>query len=212
MFFSLVSVFAASSGSVQLNCVYHDEKGNIPLAGDAYSLVLIAGATVDEASNTVDYQTQSDFTAYDCNWHDCTSSQLQTKANELMQYVTENHIAAQTKLTDAEGTVLFDGLDPGLYLVFRSKTASYNKKYIDMPMLISVPQMTAGNAYYQVEAYPKFSVEGTTPDNPIHPSEPSLPNTGQLIWPIPILFVLGILMLTLGIVLSKRTEKENYEA
>lgn len=218
MFFSLIPAFAASSGSIQLSCVYHDEKGNVPLAGDTYSLVMIADAAVDLSNNTVSYQTKADFMSYDCNWHDCTSSQLQKKADELKQFVTENSVPAQTKETDAEGQALFDDLNPGLYLVFRSKTASGNKKYTDMPMLITVPQVTAGAAYYQVEAYPKFSVEGTTPDNPFHPqdnpnhpSEPTLPNTGQLIWPIPILLSLGILMLGMGIAINKRTEQEKNE-
>ena len=54
-----------------------------------------------------------------------------------------------------------------------------------------------------------FVVEGYNEEKPAGPTGPTLIQTGQLLWPIPILAGCGIVLLICGIVISKKRKKEN---
>lgn len=54
-----------------------------------------------------------------------------------------------------------------------------------------------------------FVVEGYNDEKPAVPTGPSLIQTGQLLWPIPILAGCGIALITGGIIINKRRKKEN---
>ena len=58
----------------------------------------------------------------------------------------------------------------------------------------------------------------SNPDNPNNPNDPSnpgtssdstLPQTGQLWWPVPVLLIAGIVICFMGIYLKKRSENSN---
>ena len=115
-----------------------------------------------------------------------------------------------TQQTDANGTVIFRDLTPGLYLVIRTKPASENTAYTSDPFLVSIPTVVNGTSAYQVVAEPKFSWD-SNPSKPAVPSlkpDSSLPQTGQLNWPIPILIAMGLSLILLGGWLQRKSDHE----
>ncbi len=130
--------------------------------------------------------------------------QLREKAMAIYEAVekSKDYLASQT--TDAKGTLVFDKLEAGMYLVVR--TRAVNSSYRFEPYLISVPQVTAGQLTYAVVSEPKFSA-----DKPVTPEKPEggkLPQTGQLIWPIFLLGGLGALLIPIGLI-RMRAEKKH---
>lgn len=49
----------------------------------------------------------------------------------------------------------------------------------------------------------KNTIISTTPSDPVTPSEPTLPLTGMLWWPVPIIFAFGLLFIVIGLVRRK---------
>ena len=121
-------------------------------------------------------------------------------------YAKNNSIANQgsTKATDA--TVTFTGLELGLYLLVQHKAA---KGYeTAAPFLVSVPMEEDGVLRYDVDASPKVELEKEpepTSTTPPAPTDPRLPYTGQLNWPVPVLTVLGLGLLALGLALRRKS-------
>lgn len=112
-----------------------------------------------------------------------------------------------------DGKARFENVMPGLYVVVHSvPTLGYAAM---SPFLISMPWYQDGVYHTDVTAHPKVPVEpapteGTEP--PVtEPPEPSLPQTGQLNWPVPLLAVLGLCMFAAGWALRFGRKKENYE-
>lgn len=229
VFLPVFGFAAQPTGSITLHCVFHDQKQDVIFAGDTYALAKVADATLDPNTNTLSYETTAAFSSYACDWHACTSSQLRAKAYSLKQFVQQESVPVQTGLTDAAGEVCFSGLTPGLYLLYRTEARGKNAKYADMPALISVPQILGQDVNYDVDAYPKFGedipqppskpdVPTTSPTAPHKPEQPDntpkkpeLPNTGQLTWPIPYLLTFGLGFFAAGLLMRKRTEKEQSE-
>ena len=74
----------------------------------------------------------------------------------------------------------------------------------------SIHTVVNGTAAYQVVAEPKFSWDAK-PLKPAVPSlkpDPSLPQTGQLNWPIPILIAMGLSLILLGGWLQRKSDHE----
>lgn len=123
-------------------------------------------------------------------------------AATLAEYVTDNSISGITATIGTDGTVSFDGLELGLYLVVQT-TQSTGYSVIS-PFLVTVPYAENDAWVYDVDASPKVEVytEPTTPEEPTPtpttPSTPTLPQTGQLNWPIPVLAVSGLMLFALG--------------
>ena len=106
--------------------------------------------------------------------------------------------------------MIFRDLTPGLYLVVRTNPAPENTAYTSDPFLVSIPTVVNGTAAYQVVAEPKFSWD-TKPSKPAVPSlkpDPSLPQTGQLKWPIPVLLTAGLALMLLGVWLQRKSRHE----
>ena len=52
------------------------------------------------------------------------------------------------------------------------------------------------------------TIDSRQPTRPTNPDKPSLPQTGQLWWPVPVLFVVGVVLILLG-VLRRRSGKKH---
>ena len=120
----------------------------------------------------------------------------------------------------SDGSASFTDLTPGLYLVIQETLSEGNRKI--NPFLISIPD---ANGSYEIEAAPKNgfkipptppltpkpSVTPSTPKSPSGSSSPSgsktsLPQTGQLWWPVPVLCGIGLALIISGFVLKRKKE------
>jgi LPXTG-motif cell wall-anchored protein len=107
------------------------------------------------------------------------------------------------------GKATFSGLSTGLYLIVQNKAASGYSKM--KPFLVSVPYMEDGVYQYHVTATVKSELE-REPEKakPSKPADPSLPQTGQTNWPVPLMAATGLILFVIGWLLCFR-KKENME-
>lgn len=206
--FCLPTAAAALQGSLELRCSIERENNTVLLAGDEYALCMVA--TLEETQGELQYQTLPAYSFADCDWAQCSAAQLREKALQLAPKAQKRKDFAATQQTDANGTVIFRDLTPGLYLVVRTNPAPENTAYTSDPFLVSIPTVVNGTAAYQVVAEPKFSWDTKT-SKPAVPSlkpDSSLPQTGQLIWPIPILIAMGLSLILLGGWLQRKSDHE----
>ena len=136
--------------------------------------------------------------------------QLREKAAAVCEAVVNKGTYLEKKTTDSKGKLVFDRLDPGLYLIVR--TNAVNTSYEYEPSLIFVPQTSEGELLYDVDAEPKFSKKTDTDLPSSTPDGEKLPQTGQLIWPIFALSILGLVLVISGVYMIKKERKhENSE-
>ena len=128
----------------------------------------------------------------------------------------------------ADGTVLVQSLNLGLYLLVQDKAADGFE--VISPFLVSVPMYENGAYIYEVNAEPKLSALTKTPATDPGTSggggssgggsssgsssgTGTLPQTGQLNWPVPVLSALGLCLFFLGWMLRFGSQrKKAYEA
>lgn len=137
-------------------------------------------------------------------------------AKAIDKYAKDNNITGTSKLIDSKGTVEFKDLPLGMYLILQTRAAiGYD---VLQPFLVTVPVEMEGHYVYDVNATPKAGEASKTPTTPTSSSSSSsssgssssqttLPQTGQLIWPIPILAFCGTASLLIGL---KRRKDSNY--
>lgn len=133
-------------------------------------------------------------------------------AVSLGEYATSNHLNGVTVGIGNDGIGMIGDLTPGLYLVVQTKAADGYEAV--MPFLVSVPMNENGTYVYDVDASPKVELKKehkiTTTTPPV-PSNPTLPQTGQLKWPVPVLAILGLCMLLAGWALRFDKKEMSYE-
>lgn len=207
------------TGSLQLNCTVERDGQMVCLTGDEFVLVQIAQAEVRSVDGTasVAYQTCPEYAAYDCVWSALTASELRAKA-KLLAEEAQLQEPFSVGITDAQGLVIFEALPPGLYLVMRDKIASENTDYACEPFLVSVPLILDNVIVYEVVADPKYSwdnseesTDPTPPPEETMPTAPSLPQTGQLNWPVPVMTAAGVLLFGAGGILRFGKRKNDEE-
>ena len=114
--------------------------------------------------------------------------------------------------TVTEGKSQFKNLTTGLYLIVQDNAAEGFSK-LDA-FLVGVPMMVEGEYQYHVTAAVKSELERTpTPVTPpaVKPSDPKLPQTGQLNWPVPLMASAGLGLFLLGWVLCFRKKRADHE-
>ena len=235
---ALCAAAAPLTGTLTLHCHYGSGADAVPLAGDTYALVAVADAAVDEDGSLL-YTTKPEFQAWDCDWAGLNASQWHDAALQLQAAVQDAlPQGTPTGTTDANGDLTLRGLEPALYLVLRTGTAPGNERYHMDPLLVSVPLPEDSRLTWAVTITPKFAGEGPaeTPAPPAAPPSPApgaspaptaaptsapqptaapgptLPQTGQLNWPIPLLLVAGAALFMLGLALRRKQEPPNHEA
>ena len=105
-----------------------------------------------------------------------------------------------------EGEAVFTDVKPGLYVVVQHEVAEGFEAM--SPFLISMPKFENGTYVTEVKASPKVSLE-KAPEKPTKPQDPTLPQTGQLNWPVPVLAVGGVMLFALGWVICFKKRKES---
>lgn len=180
---SITAFATETTGGISVQCKGKQNEQTVYLAGDEYALVQIAQAEV--SNGTITYTTCPEFSAYDCDWTALSASQSREKARALESTVKQQQSFAADGVTNSDGSILFDDLQPGLYLLVRVKVADKNVDFSCSPAFYSVPALEDGVLKYDIAVSPKFS--WTDPSKP-----ETLPQTGQLKWPIPILMLAGM--------------------
>lgn len=201
------------TGAVSVNAYAHDvpdmsEKGIIDItmkwkeqAVPGGTLTLYRVGAVREDDGDFSFEPTGVFKNRGSTFEDIQSAGL---AAELARYAADNDLQGTTRTIGKDGKISFADLELGLYLVVQEQAASGYSKI--NPFLVSVPAMEEGEYIYSIDASPKIT-NGPEPV-PVEPSSPApakpgttLPWTGQLTWPIPILVVAGLLLFSLGWVL-----------
>lgn len=146
--------------------------------------------------------------------------QSAASAEALRKFVEENQAGYDFDsytVSVEEGKAKFSDLPTGLYLIMQDKAA---EGYSALnAFLVSVPYLNDGVYEYTVTAAAKSSLapeleteptEPTDSTQPTQPDEPSddLPQTGQLNWPVPLMAVAGLLLMTLGWMLRRKNGAE----
>ena len=115
------------------------------------------------------------------------TGRLEPLAAELAAYAARAEAPCSTATADETGVVSFAGLGEGLYLLTQADGRF-------APFLVTVPL----DGVYTVDATPKMTLAPASPTPTPTPTGPTLPQTGQLWWPVPVLAVLGLFCVAIG--------------
>ncbi len=105
------------------------------------------------------------------------------------------------KKPEADGTIAFQHLNPGVYLLMKWKDTE-PKKLKMLPMLVYLPNYNQQSDRWENTAtvIPKFDWEQDTKPNEKPPTvtDSKLPQTGMVQWPVPVLVFVGLLLIAFG--------------
>ena len=179
------------------------QQGGAIVAGG--SLTLYKVGEIHEEDGNYSFCPAGDFAACGEKYEDIQSAEL---AKTLAVSAKNRQLEGTTKKVGSDGIVYFENLKTGLYLAVQNEAANgYSKAD---PFLISVPMLENNVYVYDVDASPKVETEKETePESPVR-SEPKLPQTGQLNWPIPVLVVSGLCLFAIGWILRFGKRKDSY--
>lgn len=187
-----------------------DTKTQEPVLETTFALYFIGH--LGKIGHSIYFEKTSDFSGYTDNINNTNTISL---AESLATYTDAAEIDAyMTASADETGTVTFSDLPLGLYLVVQIPSSSSN--HSTAPFLITIPIADPGTGYwlYEIDASPKTSAASTpspteppTPTN-MPPADKKLPQTGMLMWPIPVLTGIGLLLFLAGWILNKRESDE----
>lgn len=212
----LGSVFSAVSadqlpdhnriGSISVTMAYLGE----PVPGGNLTLYKVADVDVNDA-----------VFVYTDSFASCgkplTDLQDPSLAQALADIAREQELSGTTQTIDKNGRVKFENLTIGLYLLVQTEPApAYNKVN---PFLVSLPGQREGAYIYDVDASPKVALEPeeTEPTETTEPTvpttkPPSLPQTGQLSWPVPVLAIGGLILLCVGWLMRESERRKKHES
>ena len=119
--------------------------------------------------------------------------------------------------TDEEGQIEFRKLKTGLYLVRQNGFVGTPRAAEIDPFLVSVPTSVNGKWDYSITAKPKVEpIPGKEPENPKPtkkppeiPEDEKLPQTGMLLWPVPVLACGGLVLFAAGWALCFMVKKDD---
>lgn len=184
------------------------------------SLTLYRAGSVQEEDGDYHFELTGDFADSKVSLANVESART---AKLLAEYAEKKELTGTKKEIGKDGKATFSDLELGLYLLVQEENApGYHPVN---PFLVSVPMFEDGSYLYEVDADPKVELAESPkkphrpgPENPSNPPKPSsstppgatLPQTGQLNWPIPILAAAGLCLFAAGWALRFR-RSENYE-
>lgn len=192
--------------SVTLTISYQEEKE--PLVGAVFEVFLVAEAdqfgevTVSEKFSEyhIDVQNMDDE-----GWRKLASVMAETEITPTGSGKTGN-----------DGIVTFEKFPHGLYLVRGVSHTQNGNIYDTVPFFVMLPSLEKEDNEWRydvvVKAKHESRPEEQPPENPQPENpptkEPELPQTGQLWWPVPVLFAVGLLFVVVGLIRRRGAEYE----
>ena len=158
-------------GSIVVKAHHQVGGKDVALAGDTYSLALVATGSVE--GSTAVFSTVEEFKAYACDWSSLDAAGLRSKAKKMDAFARENGLfTAGDAVTDGDGTASFGSVRCGVYLLARTASAPENERVLIDPVLVLVPYGVDGELHFGVEVTPKSE----DPSKPIDPGDPDGPD------------------------------------
>ncbi len=218
------SVSAAESGSITIHA-FDPENTAVPIPGENVTLYYVAQLS---DTGSTHYVVDPLFMGYTGKLYWKTSEEYVAVAKALQAYTKTAGIQGITQTTSSAGYANFGNLKKGLYLV--AQTGSLPQGYKEfVPFLVELPLYDGSKYVYDIQVYPKLEklppvVIPTPPvpeanvtptpvpiDEPDTPEAP-IPQTGMMMWPVPVMAILGggfLLSGGISVVVTKRKEKSN---
>lgn len=129
-------------------------------------------------------------------------------AANLSAHIDRAQLApAAQAVTSADGSVRFDRIQPGMYLVRQNGFAAGQPRYSEIAAFVVALPMTQDDGWnYEIIAQPKVNLLPTPSPAPTTqptdvPTDETLPQTGMLRWPVPVLGIGGLALFAMGWVL-----------
>ncbi len=198
---------AAQTGSISAAMTYEDQA----VGGGSLTLYRVGDVTQDDGNYS--FTLSEAFADSGVSLEDITAASL---ADTLAAYAEENALEGSTVDISEDGTWTASGLELGLYLIVQNDPADGFEAI--SPFLVSVPMYDeeTGAYVYDVNAQPKLGTltetETTTPTPSTSTStDTTLPQTGQLNWPVPVLTVAGLCLLLAGWWLHTGNKRKAHE-
>lgn len=170
---------SACLGSIVVKARHQVGGRDVALAGDTYSLALVATGSVE--GSTAVFSTAEEFEAYACDWSSLDAAALRSKAKKMDAFARKNGLfTAGDAVTDGDGTARFGSVRCGVYLLSRTARAPENEHVLIDPVLVLVPYGVDGELFFGVEVTPKSEdpnkpIDPGDPDEPVDPDDPDKP-------------------------------------
>lgn len=218
LFMFNITAFALNNGDLDLTKIgsvsvtMRDSMTQNTVPGGELTIIKVADFNVENGNSFYTYT--EEFKSCEWSLDDLESSTL---AGDLASYVSENKISGATGSIDITGVGNFKELDFGLYLIIQPTPS--NGYFAINPFLVSVPIIIDDEFVYDVDASAKVETlkeipvtETPEPTAKPTPKPPTLPQTGQLNWPVPILIVAGLFLFAAGWILTVSCKRKKNEA
>ena len=196
-----------------------DTERKQPVSGGSLTLYQVASVNVDDGNFSFVYTDA--FSHCGLALDDIQSEDL---AAGLAEYAAGQSLRGTTVSVNANGKASISKLELGLYLVTQDSPAA---GYAALnPFLVSIPLKDGDSLVYNVDASPKAGTvvtadepdptpsgdtsapaSGTPASAPSKLAARTLPQTGQLWWPVPFLAIAGMLFVALGWLRRKHAER-----
>lgn len=205
---TVTSAFAAEDiddtrlGSIEITVKYE----NTALTDGTITLYRICDICKDDSGNYV-YVLTEELSSYPISAEQVTDL---SALKELVKHIEKNNIKGMKKEINEQGTVMFENLETGLYLIIQE---DHSTGFMPMnPFVISLPMEGNGKYVYDVECEPKSSLqrdeeETTSPEPTTKPNVEELPLTGLTQWPIPVMIATGFMMIVIGACMVSSSKK-----
>lgn len=182
------------TGSISVTM--RDPETKAPVSGGELTLYQVG--TVAEENGNYAFALTGAFERSGLVLEDVESAEL---AQKLAEYASANSLKGTSVSVDKDGVASAGDLELGLYLLVQTEAVEGYRAV--SPFLVSVPTLEGGSYVYTVDATPKMSLltqqpEEPAPQEPAAPSDPKLPQTGQLNWPVPVLAISGLVLFAAG--------------
>ena len=209
------------------------KDGNTAISGGTLTLYKVGNVTEDDGNYS--FEIMEEYKASGVTFESLGTEQA---VHDLAEYAKKYATSKKTEKVDGNGKAIFSDLEIGLYLIAQDEPAegylAVNPFLVTVPMVEGesyiydvdaspkvlppekAPETTTQEEIEEttenVEESTKVE-ETTKPEETTEKTEettkPSLPVTGQLNWPIPVLVVLGLALIFVGCTLKFGKKKGN---